>query len=142
MRFPKRAAGRNGGHHASAAMSQTHCLIADDSDVIRRITKLMLTALRLDSSEAVNGHDAIDRCRKAMPDAIILDWIMPGLAGLEALQALRRLPGGAAPAILYCVTENSPEETARALQAGATDILLKPYDRETLRQKLTSAGLI
>ena len=123
-------------------MNTKHCLIVDDSDVIRRITKHMLNALRLDSSEAVNGHDALVLCRKAMPDAILLDWSMPVLGGLDTLQSLRRLPGGTAPVVFYCMTENDATETARALAAGATDILLKPYDREALRQKLINAGLL
>ena len=123
-------------------MSNTHCLIVDDSDVVRRVTRHMLGAIGIDASEAVNGLDALDRCSKAMPDVILLDWIMPVQGGLECLQALRRLPGGDSAAVIYCTSENDPVEFARALAAGATDILVKPFSREMLRLKLASAGVI
>ena len=123
-------------------MPNKHCLVVDDSDAIRRVTKSMLTALGLHASDAVNGEDALERCRQAMPDAIVLDWIMPVLSGPECLQSLRRLPGGKQPAIIYCTTVNDPAEIARALEAGADDVLVKPYDRDALRQKLASLGVI
>ena len=123
-------------------MPNKHCLIVDDSDVIRRVTKTMLTGLGLQASEAVNGEDALERCRQAMPDAIVLDWIMPVLDGLDCLQSLRRLPGGRQAAILYATTVNDPAEIARALEAGADDVIVKPYDRDALRQKLQGLGVI
>lgn len=123
-------------------MPNKHCLVVDDSDVVRRITKHMLGACGLEATEAVNGEDALDRCRHAMPDAIILDWMMPVLSGYECLQSLRRLPGGRQPAILYCTSVNDPAVIGRALEAGADDVILKPYNRETLRTKLASLGVI
>ena len=123
-------------------MPNKHCLIVDDSDVIRRVTNQMLTALGLQATEAVNGEDALERCRQTMPDAIVLDWIMPVLSGLDCLQLLRRMPGGRRPAIIYCTTVNDPAEVARALAAGADDVIVKPYDREALRQKLVGLGVI
>ena len=128
-------------------MSNKHCLVVDDSDVVRRVTKHMLGALRFDASDAVSGYDALECCRKSMPDAILLDSSMPALSGptqtsLECLQSLRRMPGGKAPIVLYCTAENDPAEFARAIQAGATDVLVKPFDREALRQKLIAVGLL
>ena len=123
-------------------MSNKQCLIVDDSDIVRRVAKHMLSAMGVDATEAVNGLDALDRCSKAMPDAILLDWIMPVQGGLECLQALRRLPGGGAAKVIYCTSENDPAEFARAMAAGATDVIVKPFNREMLRQKLESAGVI
>ena len=125
-----------------SATAQKHCLIVDDSDVIRRVLKHMLAALRIEATEAVDGQDAIERCRDRMPDAILLDWSMPNLSGLDFLAFLRRQPGGDKPVVLYCPTESDPADIARALSAGADDILVKPFDRQDLQQKLVSAGVI
>lgn len=123
-------------------MSKKRCLIVDDSEVIRRISTRMLDALHLEAAEAASGYSALEYCSKAMPDAILLDWCMPELSGIDCLHMLRRLPGGTTPIVLYCTTQNDPAETVRARRAGANDILVKPYDRETLRQKLIAVGLI
>lgn len=117
-------------------MPKKECLIVDDSDVIRRITRHMLGSMPFTTFEAVNGHDALSRCAKSMPDVILLDWLMPELAGLACLQSLRKLPGGGRPRVIYCLSANDPLEINRAMQAGADDTIIKPFDRETLRQKL------
>ena len=123
-------------------MSNKYCLIVDDSDIIRRVTKQMLNGLRFDTGEAVDAIDAVTRCRTAMPDVIVLDWSLPEVSGIDCLQALRKLPDGKKPAIFYCTTENDPVAFKRARAAGATDVLVKPYDRETLRRKMAEAGLV
>ena len=123
-------------------MPNKHCLIVDDSDLIRRVAKQLLTVLQFDTSEAVDGADALARCSTAMPDVILLDWSMPAPSGLDCLQALRLMSGGDRPVIVYCTTENDPLECARARLAGADDVLVKPYDREMLRAKFIEAGLI
>jgi two-component system, chemotaxis family, chemotaxis protein CheY len=123
-------------------MSQKHCLIVDDNDVIRRILVQMLSALQFHTTEASNVFDALNRCRASMPELILLDWSMPDGSGIDALQSLRRLPGGKEPVVLYCTTENDPGDIARARAAGAFDILLKPFNRQAVREKLELAGLL
>jgi two-component system, chemotaxis family, chemotaxis protein CheY len=123
-------------------MAKRHCLIVDDSDVIRRVLRHMLGALQFDVSEAVSGQDAVEACHRAMPDAILLDWSMPGATGIEALQALRRMPGGNGPVVIYCAIENDQADHARARAAGANDVLLKPFTRVELKATLTGAGLL
>jgi two-component system, chemotaxis family, chemotaxis protein CheY len=123
-------------------MSQKHCLIVDDNDLIRRVLVQMIGALHLHTTEAINAFDAITRCRASMPDVILLDWSMPDGSGIETLQSLRRLPGGKDPVVLYCTTENDADDIARARAAGAFDVLLKPFNRQTLREKLELAGIL
>lgn len=123
-------------------MPKRLCLIVDDSDVVRRVLKHILDKLRLDVSEAADGTAALTQCRQVMPDVVLLDWSMPGTTGLETLQALRLLPGGAGPVVIYCPTEYDPDDVARARAAGADDVLLKPFTRAELQKSLTSAGLI
>jgi two-component system, chemotaxis family, chemotaxis protein CheY len=123
-------------------MSKRHCLIVDDSDVIRRVVKHMLEKLNFDVSEAADGPSAIEQCRQSMPDAILLDWVMPGPSGIDTLQALRRLPSGDAPAVIYCPTEYLDVDVACARAAGANDVLLKPFMRAELQRSLVLAGVL
>lgn len=118
-----------------------HCLVVDDSEVIRKIARRILETMCFETSEAETGEEAIGRCQMHMPDAILLDWQMPVMGGIEFLGALRLANLPRKPYIIYCTTENDPVDLARAFAAGADDYILKPFDREGLEAKLTDAGL-
>lgn len=115
----------------------TYCLIVDDSEVIRKVAALLLENDGFDTSDAEHGQDALDKCIARMPDVILLDWRMPVMSGMEFISALRLQPKGDIPHIIYCTTENDPQDIARALAAGADDFLLKPFDRDGLRAKVS-----
>lgn len=55
---------------------------------------------------------------------------------------MRSLPGGDAPKVVFCTTENDIGKIARALRAGADEYIMKPFDREIVEAKLLQAGLI
>lgn len=113
------------------------CLIVDDSDVIRKVVSQLLSLDGFETAEAVNGQDALEKCQARMPNAILLDWHMPVMAGLEFISTLRQKPGGEKPRIVYCITEYDPQDITRALAAGADDFLMKPFDRESLSAKFS-----
>ena len=119
-----------------------HCLIVDDSAVIRKIARRIMEGLALRTSEAEDGEQALAVCRNTMPDAVLLDWNMPVMDGYEFLRALRRMPGGRDPKVLFCTTENDVPAIARAMHAGADDYIMKPFDRDTMTAKLDDVGLI
>src|SRR5262245_51197089 len=75
-------------------VAMKHCLVVDDSRVIRKVARRILEELKFDISEACDGKEALDVCRSTMPDAILLDWNMPIMNGIEFLRALRREKGG------------------------------------------------
>ena len=68
-----------------------------------------------------------------MPDAIILDYHMPGMGTVEFLSSLRGLANGKKPFVVYCTTENDTADITRTIAAGADDYVIKPFDREALR---------
>ncbi|MGD9806475.1 MAG: response regulator [Hyphomicrobiaceae bacterium] len=119
-----------------------HCLVVDDSKIIRKVTRHILESMNIEVTEAANGREAVERCVERMPNAVLLDWQMPVMNGLEFLGALRLATKGERPHVIYCTTENDPAEISRALIGGANDYLLKPFDRETLTAKLTAAQLL
>ena len=106
------------------------------------MARRILEGLDFQISEAENGEEAIEACRQQIPDAILLDWNMPKMDGYEFLRALRRLPGGDKPKVVFCTTENDVAHIARALHAGANEYIMKPFDRDIVEAKFQEVGLI
>jgi two-component system chemotaxis response regulator CheY len=111
------------------------CLIVDDSTIVRKVARRILEDIDYIVDEAEDGQEAFDKCRQEMPDAILLDWQMPIMGGIEFLKLLRAYVGGQAPKVVFCVTENDIGQIALALKAGATDYMMKPFDRDILEAK-------
>ncbi|MGI3901634.1 MAG: response regulator [Janthinobacterium lividum] len=120
----------------------TRVLVVDDSSVIRKVARRILEGLSLETAEADSGQAALDACVADMPDGILLDWNMPEMDGLAVIKALRKLPGGDRPKILFCTTENDAAHIAKARHAGADDTMMKPFDKDVLRVKMAAVGLI
>jgi two-component system, chemotaxis family, chemotaxis protein CheY len=118
------------------------CLIVDDSRVIRKVARRILEEMQLKVDEAEDGTAALDICRRAMPDAILLDSNMPNMSGVEFLRALRREPGGTKPLVVYCTIENDVALVTEAIGAGANEYILKPYDRAAVETKFSEGGLL
>ena len=97
---------------------------------------------RLPDREAEDGAKALDICKGGLPDAILLDWNMPVMDGYEFLRNLRRMPGGDAPKVVFCTTENDVAHIARALHAGANEYIMKPFDKDIVTAKFQEIGLI
>ena len=116
-------------------------LIVDDSRVVRKVARQILEQLAFRAIEAEDGLVALDACRRHMPDAILLDWNMPNMNGIEFLHALRQERDGDRPIVLFCTTENDISFMARAIEAGANEYIMKPFDREILESKLVQVGL-
>ena len=118
------------------------CLVVDDSSVIRKVARRILEGLDFKITEAEDGQQALEHCRAALPDAVLLDWNMPVMDGYDFLKALRRLPGGDGPKVVFCTTENDVAHIARALSAGANEYIMKPFDKEIVEAKFQEVGLI
>lgn len=118
------------------------CLVVDDSKVIRMVARRILEDLRFDVSEAVDGKDALDACTNVMPDVILLDWNMPVMSGIEFLRALRQTNGGDEPVVVFCTTENDLDHIRTAMEAGANEYIMKPFDSDILEAKFSQVGII
>lgn len=118
------------------------CLIVDDSRVVRKVASRIVRDLRFDVSEAGDGAEALAHCRETMPDAVLLDWNMPVMNGLDFLRALRREPKGADPVVVFCSTENDADHISEAIRTGANEFIMKPFDATVIESKFIEAGLI
>ena len=118
------------------------CLVVDDSSVVRKIARRILEDMDFQIIEAEDGEQALDACKRSMPEAVLLDWNMPVMDGYEFLGHLRRLPGGDLPKVVFCTTENGIDHISRALHAGANEYIMKPFDKDIIADKFQEVGLI
>ena len=118
------------------------CLVVDDSAVIRKVARRILEGLSFRIVEAEDGEQALAACKTEMPDAVLLDWNMPVMDGYEFLKALRKMPNGEQPKVVFCTTETDVVHIARALHAGANEYIMKPFDKEIVEAKFQEVGLI
>ena len=81
-----------------------YCLIVDDSGVIRKVARTLLSQLDFEVSEAENGADGILACAHKMPEAILLDWDLPDMSGFDFLVEFKRNFPRAEPHIVYATT--------------------------------------
>lgn len=118
-----------------------NCLVVDDSKVIRKVARHILESLNMSVAEACDGRDALNQCQRQEHDLILLDWNMPVMSGMEFLQQLSVLKKER-PKVIFCTTENGLGHIKAALEAGADEYMMKPFDRDTLESKLQLVGVL
>ena len=117
------------------------CLVVDDSKVIRKVARHILETLNFQVTEAGDGREALDSCLQSAPDVVLLDWNMPVMSGMDFLRALRESAVERRPKVVFCTTENGMAYIRAAIEAGADEYVMKPFDRETLESKLQIVGM-
>jgi len=120
-------------------------LIVDDSRFVRNLLRRMLNERGMECAEAGDGQAALDQIHADRDagmsfDLALLDWNMPVMDGLEMLKQLRA-EGFLAMKVLMVTTESENDFIIRALDAGADEYLMKPFDEEALSEKLAMLGL-
>lgn len=123
-------------------MAALSFLIVDDSKFVRHVAKGILDKLGFETEEADDGDTALIACEKSMPDAILLDWNMPRMEGIDFMRELRQRPGGTAPKIIFCTANNEFEDVQMAITEGADEYIMKPFDEDIVRTKLEQVGLL
>ncbi|MGB4107152.1 MAG: response regulator [Alphaproteobacteria bacterium] len=116
--------------------------MVDDSRVVRKVARRITEDLGFECTEAEDGQKAYEFCKQSMPDAILLDWKMPVMDGMEFLTKLREMKNGDHPIVIFCTIENKAKSLQKALDAGADEYIVKPFDSEIIEAKFTMAGLI
>ena len=117
------------------------CLVVDDSKVIRKVARHILETMDFTVREACDGQEALAVCQDSAPDVILLDWNMPVMSGMEFLRALGTVELAHRPKVVFCTTENGMAHIRAAIEAGADEYVMKPFDRETLESKLQIVGV-
>lgn len=119
------------------------CLIVDDSRVVRIVARKIFEELKFICHEAENGQEALNKVHEDIPDVIFLDWNMPIMTGIEFLRILRaETKLSKQPKIIFCTTENDFDKITEAITAGADEYIMKPFDSDTVKSKLSLVGLL
>lgn len=105
-------------------------LIVEESDVVRKVAKRILTGLNFQVMESASVNDAMVKCTKGLPPVMIIDAGME--SALELISFVRSLPGNDKTRIYYCIVEADLKKMMAGRRAGANDFLMKPFDRKTL----------
>ena len=116
-------------------------LIVDDSRSIRSYVRLLLEKLGLECVEAENGQCALAAMEKVgVCDLALVDVNMPVMGGLECVKAMRGNPGMKSMKIMMVTAEADHALIEAALEAGADEYLMKPFDADALIGKLQMIG--
>ena len=117
-------------------------LIVDDSRFVRGYLRGLLQEKGIECEEAGDGQAGMDRLHGGLTfDLALLDWNMPVMNGLEMLHQLRA-EGFSDLKVMMVTTEAENDYIVRALEAGADEYLMKPFDDEALNEKLAMLDLV
>lgn len=114
-------------------------LLVDDELDIRMILRIMLEEPTTHILEAGNGRDALELARESPPDLILLDWVMPGLNGLEVVEALRSDPDTADIPVIMLSSRDMNDDLQRLLALNVLACLAKPFSPLELLQTVENA---
>ena len=125
-------------------METLKAIIVDDSRAMRCLLRGILNEEGVSvAAEAGNGREALERLYELGPlDLALIDWNMPEMNGFELLTALRGDARWGSMRVMLVTTETESTQILRALDAGADEYLIKPFQKQALREKLQLMGLL
>lgn len=115
-------------------------LLVDDSTTMRRIQKNTLAKLGFENvTEAEDGADALKKLAVGGPfDLVLMDWNMPNMTGIEALKKIKADPATKATPVIMVTSESEKTRIVEAIQSGAANYVVKPFQPETLMEKISA----
>jgi two-component system, OmpR family, phosphate regulon response regulator PhoB len=113
-------------------------VVVDDDPVISAVLSRRLGQVGVEVTPAADGEAGIAATRAVRPDLVIMDWLMPGMTGLEACTALRADPDPAVAAtpVFLVTSRNRPADLEQGYAAGVTDYFVKPLPLRTLVEQV------
>ena len=117
-------------------------LVVDDASVARKMVGRMMTELGFEVIAAEHGQDALEKLETSSPpDAVVTDWNMPVMDGVELAKALRSTEEYRNIPVLMISSEADPRRVAKALLSGVDEYLFKPVDAAMIRERLEIMGV-
>lgn len=117
-------------------------LVIDDSRAMRMMVKNILKQLSVESLEAANGLEGLERLKNyAELDFVLVDWHMPEMDGCDFVRAMRSQPEFGSVPVLMVTSEGDADKVAEALDAGANEYIIKPFTKDAIAQKLNMIGV-
>jgi len=117
-------------------MGNKRILLADDEEDIKTVVKMLLESHGYEVATAFDGLDTLDKAKTEKPDLILLDIMMPVLNGFEVCKRLKEDQETADIPIIMLSAAAHADSVEKGLSAGAKDYIIKPFEPETLLQKV------
>jgi DNA-binding response OmpR family regulator len=112
-------------------------VVADDDTITRSIINLKLKSRGYDVITASDGNDALRAIQAEAPDLVVLDAMMPGIDGFELLRQIKTTPEMSNTLVVMLTSRKLEQDIVGALNAGASDYLVKPFIPEELAARIS-----
>jgi twitching motility two-component system response regulator PilH len=113
-----------------------HILIIDDSPTETHILTSILEKNGFQVSSVANAQDVVNNVQTIMPDAVLMDVVMPGVSGFQATRKLSKDPGTSAIPVILVTTKDQDTDRIWGMRQGARDYIVKPVDEDELLSKI------
>ncbi|MGZ5045011.1 MAG: response regulator, partial [Methylobacter sp.] len=113
-------------------MPNLSILVVEDEDAIREMLMMVLEQAGFSSTAALDAEDAQKALDEALPDLILLDWMLPGVSGVEWARRLKKDPMYRELPIILLTARGEEEDKVRGLEIGADDYMTKPFSPKEL----------
>lgn len=107
-------------------------LVVEDEESIRTLITLNLQAAGYTVEEAKDGTQALEKIKSVKPDLVLLDWMLPGLDGLDVLRSLKSDPAFATLPVIMLTAKSEEHDIVLGLEMGAADYITKPFSNKVL----------
>lgn len=118
--------------------SAVKVLVVDDESAIRDMIRFSLSRAGMSVQGAADAREALNHIGEARPDIILMDWMMPGVSGLELTRRLRREPLTADIPIIMLTARVTEDDKVAGLEAGTDDYVIKPFSPRELVARINA----
>ena len=131
---------------ATASLSKPYVLVVEDEAALATMLRYNLEKQGFRVEEAVDGQEALTRIAEAVPDIVLLDWMLPVMSGIEVCRQIRRRPATRDLPVIMVTARTEDQDAVRGLNTGADDYITKPFNMDALlarmRALLRRAGAV
>ncbi len=117
-------------------MESKKILVVDDEERVREMLGFRLKLFGYEVLEASNGEEALEVATREKPDLVLLDIMMPGMDGFQVCSRLKRNEETKDIPVVILTAKADAKDVTRAVNSGAADYVVKPYDPMVLQQKV------
>jgi len=126
--------------------TKPYVLVVEDEAALATMLRYNLEKQGFRVEEAVDGQEALTRITEAVPDIVLLDWMLPVMSGIEVCRQIRRRPATRDLPVIMVTARTEDQDAVRGLNTGADDYITKPFNMDALlarmRALLRRAGAV
>lgn len=120
-------------------MAKKRILVVDDEPELVKAIQIRLQQAGYESLVACDGQEGLDKARKEKPDLILLDIMMPGMDGLQALAKLKEEATTKSIPVVMLTAKSQADDIDSAIKLGAVDYVVKPFEAVVFLEKIKTA---